>query len=169
MTIRRHARSLGKTDIAARLPLFAGSIPAPASKPCAGWLENGGFVQRAGSIDSLAPARSPLRGFVYVARLPPAPFPPPPLVRGFYSTLEPARPRAGENGDAETRPAQGVPAPLIRSLRLAHPCGASSMSLGSRRLHSSNLDCWRGVASEQRFVALHHLVVAARFGVPLRQ
>ena len=30
----------------------------------------------AGSIDSLAPARSPLRGFVYVAPLPRAPFPP---------------------------------------------------------------------------------------------
>jgi hypothetical protein len=35
-----------------------------------GLLENGNFVQGSGSIDSLAPARSPLRGFVYVARLP---------------------------------------------------------------------------------------------------
>src|SRR5262252_5049363 len=85
-------------------------------------MANGVFAPRAGSIDSLAPARSPLRGFVDVARLPPAPFPPPPpqLARLRWLT--------GFSLHAPVR--------LIRSLPLAHRFAASSMSLGSRRLHS---------------------------------
>ena len=42
-------------------PLFAGSIPAPASSSHAGLLRNGDFVLHAGSIDSLSPESSPLR------------------------------------------------------------------------------------------------------------
>ena len=64
-------------------PLFAGSLPAPALKSRSGFVDNGAFSLRAGSIDSLAARELTLAGFVYVARLPPAPFPPPPrnLVR----------------------------------------------------------------------------------------
>src|ERR1700755_1633686 len=40
-------------------PLPARSIPAPASIHCAGFLANGGYVPRAGSIDSVAPLPSP--------------------------------------------------------------------------------------------------------------
>ena len=43
-------------------PLFAGSIPAPASKSRSGFLVNGGFASHTGSIDSLTPVRSPLKG-----------------------------------------------------------------------------------------------------------
>src|SRR6478672_11354017 len=60
-------------------PLFAGSIPAPASRSRSVSLDNEAFLLRAGSIDSLASRRAHPSGFVYVARLPPAPFPPPPL------------------------------------------------------------------------------------------
>src|SRR6476469_9556378 len=63
-------------------PLFAGSIPAPASQSGSVSLDNEAFLLRAGSIDSLAFRRAHLSGFVYVARLPPAPFPPPPLFIG---------------------------------------------------------------------------------------
>src|SRR6266436_5532727 len=41
--------------------LRAGSIPAPATNPPAGLFENGDFVRRPGSIDSLSPESSPLR------------------------------------------------------------------------------------------------------------
>ena len=42
-------------------PLFAGSIPAPASSSRADLLRNRDFVRRSDSIDSLAAASSPLR------------------------------------------------------------------------------------------------------------
>src|SRR5712664_2084701 len=57
-------------------PLFAGSIPAPASTPHAASVHNGVSGSKAGSIDSLAAGELTLAGFVHVARLPPAPFPP---------------------------------------------------------------------------------------------
>ncbi len=73
-------------------PLFAGSIPAPASIFRSVSLDNEAFFLRAGSIDSFAPRAHPL-GFVYVARLPPAPFPPPPLFIGKNT------PKGSQNGE----------------------------------------------------------------------
>jgi hypothetical protein len=65
--------------------LFAGSIPALASIFRSVSLDNEAFFLRPGSIDSLAPASSVAAAtFVYVARLPPAPFPPPPLFIGKF-------------------------------------------------------------------------------------
>src|SRR2546421_416420 len=58
-------------------PLFAGSIPAPALALCSDLMDNGGVTSQAGSIDSVAVATSPSWANVDVARLPPAPFPPP--------------------------------------------------------------------------------------------
>jgi hypothetical protein len=45
-------------------------------KSRSGFVDNVAFSSRAGSIDSLAARELTLAGFVYVARLPPAPFPP---------------------------------------------------------------------------------------------
>ena len=61
-------------------PLFAGSIPAPASPSRSVWLDNEAFLPRAGSIDSPASRRAHPSGFVYVARFPSAPFPPGTLI-----------------------------------------------------------------------------------------
>jgi hypothetical protein len=103
----------------ARLP--PAPFPPPPPVPRADGNRNGAIAQRAGSIDSLAPARSPLRGFVHVARLPPAP-----LIR----FLRKAHPYG-------LRPCRSAPAGSIDSLSPeSSPLWATSMSLGSRRLHS---------------------------------
>ena len=103
-------------------PLFAGSIPAPASRSRSVSLDNEALLLCAGSIDSLASRRAHPSGFVYVARLPPAPFPPPPrdLARFRWTT----------------RLSCYAPVRLIRSPPVALTLRASSMSLGSPRLHS---------------------------------
>ena len=54
----------------------AGSIPAGDTAAASQSLANLRVVQSEGSIDSLSPESSPLAGFVYVAPLPRAPFPP---------------------------------------------------------------------------------------------
>ena len=71
-----------------RLSHIAGSIPAPAFLLRAVVVDNSVDIQRSGSIDSLSPESSPVRDFVHVARLPPAPFPPPPphYTRSWWTT-----------------------------------------------------------------------------------
>ena len=50
------------------------------------------LIPRAGSIDSLTPASSVAAAtFVYVARIPPAPFPPPPLFIGKNAKKSPRK------------------------------------------------------------------------------
>ena len=58
----------GASSMSLGSPPQAGSIPAPASFPRAA--VTGPLASYTDSIDSLAPASSLLRGFVYVARLP---------------------------------------------------------------------------------------------------
>ena len=76
--VRRQRRGSQVVRSGSAKPLFAGSIPAPASNSRAALLQNRNLVRHAGSIDSLSPRKLTLAGFVYVARLPPAPFPSPP-------------------------------------------------------------------------------------------
>jgi glutamate-1-semialdehyde 2,1-aminomutase len=59
-------------------PLFAGSIPAPALKTRAGFLDKGVLLYRLVRLIRSLPASSSLAGFVDVARLPPALIPRPP-------------------------------------------------------------------------------------------
>ena len=77
-------------------PLFAGSIPAPASYFARFRWTTRLSSYALGSIDSLASRELTLSGFVYVARLPPAPFPPPPLFIGKMARKEDQK-MGGEN------------------------------------------------------------------------
>ena len=59
LSVLAHRRGIQVVWSRSAKPLFAGSIPAPASRYSSGLVENGVFIPRAGSIDSLAPARLP--------------------------------------------------------------------------------------------------------------
>src|SRR5256885_13741945 len=65
-------------------PLFAGSIPAPALSSGAGCCRDGVLFLAPGFLCCPRSLSHTLRGFLYVARPPPAPFPPPPWVQGRF-------------------------------------------------------------------------------------